>query len=269
MLGAQVNALTSQLLVDMLSVRSSQLDVYIYSLNAIILVSTALYLGAFTVWGGYLFPIQHDHWNYPARWVYHTVVIAGMMAQFVCLNVSIFVVIMAPGLALRGPAGSMDKAIAGMRYWTEKLSQLMLVGLALFQVALITYCWTQEPEGDDEGNFVPFPYYLSGLANAAFLLGILLAAWYSKSIINLLGFDQSLAADNTDLTGAAARFANQAVSNDAINAKPAPPQPQQAHYQPVASFHTPDSALAESAIKSVATKPKAKGFWKQIWDGKS
>lgn len=256
MLDAKGNALTAKLLVDALAVRRNELDFYSFSLNAIILASTAIYLGALSVWGGYLFPVQHDHWNYPSRWLYHTLMIAGMMLQFLCMIVAILATIMAPGLALRGPAGSMDKAINGMRYLTEKLSHAIIVSLALFQCAMITYSWTQDQDA--------FPLYTSALMSASFLLGLILSTRYGRAIYNLLYFDIKKGSANLD--SAAALFARTAKADEQKNYGSTEPH-HQVQPQAASNYTTPDAAMADAAIAGVAVKPKQKGFFKQIWDG--
>jgi len=268
MLEARVNFLSTKLLVDALAVRRNELDFYSFSLNAIILASTALYMGALGVWGGYLFPFED--WNYGQRFVYHVVMISAMMIHFVCLVIAVIVVIMAPGLALRGPPGSLDRAIDGMRYITWKLAQLLIVSLVLFQIALMMYCWTQPPEGIT-GAFPPFPIYTSVLVNCVFFAGFVVAAWYGRKIYNLLYFEETGTNAATGLVGAASGFA--AAAN--LPGQPASPQmvqpvfQQQSQVNVTASvtYQTQAAAQADDAIRSVATKPKQKGLLKQLWTG--
>jgi len=238
--------MNSQLLVDTLTIRQSELDFYSFSLNAIILAASALYMGALTIWGNYFIPIYPD--TIVARILYNVSIIIALNMQFLILIPAVFTVIMAPGLALRGPAGSMDVAVEGMRDITWKLAQIMIGSLAMLQFSLSAFCWTQEGI---------FEFYSSVLADISFTIGLALAAIYGYTIYEKLKFDvnESLA---PALAQAAVKFAEDAGLGQHMPGGPSargPPVPAASNYTP-----GPDPSLAPR-------QEKPKGFWRAIMDG--
>ena len=81
------------------------------------------------------------------RIVYYLVTGVAMGSALCCLMLSVLCNILAPGLALQGPAGSMKRAVDGMAEAQRWTTRIFLVSLFSFNFSGIFYAWIafQEP----------------------------------------------------------------------------------------------------------------------------
>jgi len=144
MLGAEVASLSKQIILNTLEIRQKELDFYTGNMNALITSSSILFglasagVGTFCVNPPTCVPT--DTAPIP-RAIFFVSLTVAVSIEFLCLVVAIFTVVMAPGLALRGPHGSMDKAVDGIRKLAWVLLVFFLGGLAFFQLAMIAFAW--------------------------------------------------------------------------------------------------------------------------------
>jgi len=111
MLEADKSSLQANLVVNALAVRRAELDFYTNNLNAIITSSSILFGCAITAVGTFLLDSES---NVVLRTLFFGGVGSSTAAEFAVLIIALLAVIMGPGLALRGPDGSVDKAVEGM-----------------------------------------------------------------------------------------------------------------------------------------------------------
>ena len=67
--------------------------------------------------------------------------VASMMLNFSAILISSYTAMLAPDLALRGPLGSMDRALVQVRIVHQWVIYLFLGGLYSFNIAVVFWSW--------------------------------------------------------------------------------------------------------------------------------
>jgi len=252
MLASDINALNANLLVNALQIRASELDFYKRSLSAVITSSSVLLAAAINTYGTFF---VDQTANVVPRSMYYGGSAMAIILELAALVTALFTVIMGPGLALRGPEGSMDRAVFGMEEICWQMVKFFLGGLVFFQVALCSYCWVCP--GVD--------WYIALVMNVSVVLGTLVCARYGEIIYAKFDFVES---ESSDITLAAKAFNQQtAVNKDQFEEMKA--QMQQGYVvsspqnvmmvaPPVQSNPAPD---ATNDIAKSAKKQKKKGLF--------
>lgn len=206
MLEADKNALQTTLVVNALAVRRAELDFYTNNLNAIITSSSILFGCAITAVGQF-FSDEKSH--IAPRSLFFGGLGASTALEFAVLIIALFAVIMGPGLALRGPEGSMDKAVDGMRTLTWEMVSLFLVGLVMFIGGLCAYCWICPN----------MEWYIAIVINVCFIGGSLIIVRYVQIVYRKFDFDRDEAIAE-GLRAATAGFSAATASTANIQPQP-------------------------------------------------
>jgi len=197
MLRADIGALNSQLILSALQIRQIELDFYQATLNAVVTSSSILFAAALNAFGTYF--VDPDA-NVVPRSIYFAGMAGATALEFACLITALFAVIMGPNLALRGPEGSMDRAVDGMRDITWQMVRFFVGGLVFFEIGLCAYCWV----------CTGLEWYIALVLNMSLVSGSLLTLRYGQAVLARFRFDADTAI--TDKLGHAAKNFQQIAS---------------------------------------------------------
>lgn len=135
--------LTNKLKLNMLQIEERELNFYTQNCNTV--GTQAALLAGFAFTG-----IVEAPWDYlqdPANGVpfflrFCTVAatLLGMLAEVMCVVKSVQISIMGPGLAIRGPEGSMARALTVMRVELQRLHWQFYIGVFFYHVATGCFC---------------------------------------------------------------------------------------------------------------------------------
>lgn len=156
MLYADKLALHSSLAVELLRVRDKELDYYTANMQHIATNSALLVGFAMTILSNYetsdknwseVTNFSLDDWRDQKNYlelVYILSTTAAIVCQLWTMINGIMATILGQGLALRGPEGSMDKAVKGMAIENQKTIHIFFIGIVFFHIsiafnALLTY----------------------------------------------------------------------------------------------------------------------------------
>jgi len=231
MLRADIGALNAQLNLNALQIRQIELDFYQGTLNAVVTSSSILFAAALNAFGTYF--VDPDA-NVVPRALYFGGMAGATALEFACLITALFAVIMGPNLALRGPEGSMDRAVDGMRDITWQMVRFFVGGLGFFELGLCAYCWV----------CTGVEWYIAVVLNMSLVTGSLLTLRYGQAVLVKFAFD----ADEgiTDKLGHAAKNFQQVAS--VTNAAGGPLEGKSAAY-------TPSSQPANSMVVTPSVTP--------------
>jgi len=140
MLFADKNALRTQLKVNMLRIRERELTYYT---NNCLAISTSSALLAGFAWYG-LTEVPFDSNAGPVTQTMYLVVTTLIMGlELLTVVNATLCAILGPGLALRGPDGSMHNAVNGMMTHYRFTLLCFALGLVCFMLSALLYAWMQ------------------------------------------------------------------------------------------------------------------------------
>jgi hypothetical protein len=140
MLFADKNALRTQLKFDMLRIRERELQYYT---NNCLAISTSAALLAGFAWYG-LTEVPFDSNANPFTQCLYLVVTTLIMGlELLTVVNATLCAILGPGLALRGPDGSMHNAVQGMMTHYRFTLACFTLGLICFMISALLYSWMQ------------------------------------------------------------------------------------------------------------------------------
>ena len=140
MLFADKNALRTQLKVNMLRIRERELSYYT---NNCLAISTSSALLAGFAWYG-LTEVPFDSNASALMQTFYLVVTTLIMGlELLTVVNATLCAILGPGLALRGPDGSMHNAVAGMMTHYRFTLGCFTIGLVCFMISALLYAWMQ------------------------------------------------------------------------------------------------------------------------------
>mmetsp|Transcript_10381 Transcript_10381/g.26982 ORF Transcript_10381/g.26982 Transcript_10381/m.26982 type:complete len:189 (-) Transcript_10381:239-805(-) len=140
MLYADKNALRTNLKVNLLRIRERELT--FYTNNCLSISTQAALLAGFAWFGLTEVPWEADANEY-VQAVYLVVTTLIMGLQMLTVVNATLVAILGPGLALRGPDGSMHTAVDGMMTHYRFTFASFSLGLVCFQFSALLYHWMQ------------------------------------------------------------------------------------------------------------------------------
>lgn len=140
MLYADKNALRTNLKVNLLRIRERELT--FYTNNCLSISTQAALLAGFAWFGLTEVPWEPDA-NEIVQSVYLVVTTLIMGLQMLTVVNATLVAILGPGLALRGPDGSMHKAVDGMMTHYRFTFACFSLGLLCFNFSALLYHWMQ------------------------------------------------------------------------------------------------------------------------------
>ena len=140
MLFADKNALRTQLKVNMLRIRERELSYYT---NNCLAISTSSALLAGFAWYG-LTEVPFDSNASALMQTFYLVVTTLIMGlELLTVVNATLCAILGPGLALRGPDGSMHNAVTGMMTHYRFTLGCFTIGLICFMISALLYAWMQ------------------------------------------------------------------------------------------------------------------------------
>jgi len=83
--------------------------------------------------------------SYIVRLLYLVCSVSALLMQLITLVSATLLSMLAPGLALRGPDGSMHTAVDGMKDEILRAVQLLLIGMYSMLTSVALYCWLVFP----------------------------------------------------------------------------------------------------------------------------
>ncbi|KAJ1626236.1 hypothetical protein T492DRAFT_1034134 [Pavlovales sp. CCMP2436] len=140
MLYADKNALRTNLKVNLLRIRERELN--FYTNNCLSISTQAALLAGFAWYGLTEVPFTDDA-NDVVQTVYLVVTTCIMGLEMLTVVNATLCAILGPGLALRGPDGSMHKAVDGMMTHYRFTFACFSLGLLCFQFSALLYAWMQ------------------------------------------------------------------------------------------------------------------------------
>ncbi|KAG8462372.1 hypothetical protein KFE25_012192 [Diacronema lutheri] len=140
MLYADKAALRTNLKVNLLRIRERELNFYT---NNCLSISTQAALLAGFAWYGLTEVPFTDEANDIVQTVYLVVTTCIMGLEMLTVVNATLCAILGPGLALRGPDGSMHKAVDGMMTHYRFTFACFSLGLLCFQFSALLYSWMQ------------------------------------------------------------------------------------------------------------------------------
>jgi len=140
MLFADKNALRTQLKVNMLRIREREL---LYYTNNCLAISTSAALLAGFAWYGLTEVPFDSNANAVTQTLYLIVTTLIMGLELLTVVNATLCAILGPGLALRGPDGSMHNAVQGMMTHYRFTLACFTVGLICFMLSALLYAWMQ------------------------------------------------------------------------------------------------------------------------------
>jgi len=145
MLYADKAALRTNLKVNLLRIRERELNFYT---NNCLSISTQAALLAGFAWYGLTEVPFTDEANDIVQTVYLVVTTCIMGLEMLTVVNATLCAILGPGLALRGPDGSMHKAVDGMMTHYRFTFACFSLGLLCFQFSALLYSWMQFSWGE-------------------------------------------------------------------------------------------------------------------------
>ena len=145
MLYADKNALRTNLKVNLLRIRERELN--FYTNNCLSISTQAALLAGFAWYGLTEVPFDEDA-NEIVQMVYLVVTTLIMGLEMLTVVNATLCAILGPGLALRGPDGSMHKAVDGMMTHYRFTFACFSLGLLCFQFSALLYSWMQFTWGE-------------------------------------------------------------------------------------------------------------------------
>jgi hypothetical protein len=140
MLYADKRALETKLQVSLLSIREKELN--FYTQNCRTVGTQAALLAGFAYNSIIQVDIPDETSNFlTASWL--CVSTAGMGFEMIAVLNSVYASMKAPGLALRGPDGSMHRAVDGLRLEYRLTFLFFAAGLVSFHFSAILFGWMQ------------------------------------------------------------------------------------------------------------------------------
>jgi len=142
MLQASIQQLNTQLIHKAVDLRKKELDFYSNWILFMVFCATIVFVNGLN---GFVFPTQLAPLDQQtiAYDIAHVVyVVSSALAaslEFAVITCALYAMLLGPGLALRGPAGSMDKAVEGLKTIVGSMFNMFIAGLAFAQLALLMY----------------------------------------------------------------------------------------------------------------------------------
>jgi hypothetical protein len=140
MLVADKNALRTNLKVNLLRIRERELNFYT---NNCLSISTQAALLAGFAWYGLTEVPFTENTNDVVQTTYLVMTTCIMGLEMLTVVNATLCAILGPGLALRGPDGSMHKAVDGMMTHYRFTFACFSLGLLCFQFSALLYSWMQ------------------------------------------------------------------------------------------------------------------------------
>mmetsp|Transcript_23391 Transcript_23391/g.78658 ORF Transcript_23391/g.78658 Transcript_23391/m.78658 type:complete len:188 (+) Transcript_23391:106-669(+) len=140
MLYADKNALRTNLKVNLLRIRERELN--FYTNNCLSISTQAALLAGFAWYGLTEVPFEPDASD-AVQAVYLIVTTLIMGLEMLTVVNATLTAILGPGLALRGPDGSMHRAVDGMMTHYRFTFACFSLGLLCFQFSALLYGWMQ------------------------------------------------------------------------------------------------------------------------------
>ena len=140
MLFADKNALRTQLKVNMLRIREREL---LYYTNNCLAISTSAALLAGFAWYGLTEVPFDSNASAITQTLYLIVTTLIMGLELLTVVNATLCAILGPGLALRGPDGSMHNAVQGMMTHYRFTLACFTLGLICFMLSALLYAWMQ------------------------------------------------------------------------------------------------------------------------------
>jgi len=140
MLFADKNALRTQLKVNMLRIREREL---LYYTNNCLAISTSAALLAGFAWYGLTEVPFDSNASAVTQTMYLVVTTLIMGLELLTVVNATLCAILGPGLALRGPDGSMHNAVQGMMTHYRFTLACFTLGLICFMLSALLYAWMQ------------------------------------------------------------------------------------------------------------------------------
>ncbi|KAL1512188.1 hypothetical protein AB1Y20_005453 [Prymnesium parvum] len=140
MLYADKNALRTSLKVNMLRIRERELSYYT---NNCLSISTSAALLAGFAWYGLTEVPFNEKANVYTQTLYLVVTTLIMGLELLTVVNATLCAILGPGLALRGPDGSMHDAVTGMMIHYRFTLACFTGGIIFFMISALLYAWMQ------------------------------------------------------------------------------------------------------------------------------
>mmetsp|Transcript_18999 Transcript_18999/g.48621 ORF Transcript_18999/g.48621 Transcript_18999/m.48621 type:complete len:243 (-) Transcript_18999:409-1137(-) len=140
MLFADKNALRTQLKVNMLRIREREL---LYYTNNCLAISTSAALLAGFAWYGLTEVPFDSNASAVTQTMYLVITTLIMGLELLTVVNATLCAILGPGLALRGPDGSMHNAVQGMMTHYRFTLACFTLGLICFMLSALLYAWMQ------------------------------------------------------------------------------------------------------------------------------
>jgi len=168
MLFADKRALETNLKVNLLAIREKELNYC--TQNCLAIGTQSALLAGFAYSGLTQVAIPHDR-AYPLKLAYLLVTTTAMCFELIAVLNTTLLSMMGPGLALRGPDGSMHPAVDGMleEYHTAYLS--FLLGLIFFHFSAALFAW-----------LIYVHWAVSMMVTLAIILSLMLLYRYAKRV---------------------------------------------------------------------------------------
>jgi hypothetical protein len=268
MLEAQIQQLNAQLLQNAVLLRKKELDFYLTWIQFMLFCAAIIFVNGLN---GIVFPVQSplEDQTLIFKIAFTLYIVSNALAaslEFAVITCGLFAMLLGPGLALRGPDGSMDKAVEGLKDVIASMFRMFIAGLGFAQLALFMYFWVAE-------SILEWPLALVLNLLVLGFSGLLVRK--TLFVYNLFWFDKNLSVAGA-LTRAAGGFA---VAGAGSPHGPATPQgattihaasAQSSNMASTASYaptsrpqNTYVNSDADAAIGGAArpVKKKKKGIW--------
>lgn len=138
MLFADKRALETNLKVNLLAIREKELNYY--TQNCLAVGTQSALLAGFAYSGLTQVAIPHDR-AYPLKLAYLLVTTTAMCFELIAVLNTTLLSMMGPGLALRGPDGSMHPAVDGMMIEYRTAYYSFVLGLVFFHFSAALFSW--------------------------------------------------------------------------------------------------------------------------------
>jgi len=142
MLQASIQQLNTQLIQNAVYLRKKELDFYLNWIQFMLFCAAIVFVNGLN---GFVFPTQPiplDQQTVAYDMAHVIYVVSSAMAaslEFAVITCALYAMLLAPGLALRGPIGSMDKAVEGLKTVIDSMFNMFIAGLVFAQLALLMY----------------------------------------------------------------------------------------------------------------------------------
>ena len=149
MLSAENVALENRAIRLMLQIREKELNYITNKYNA--MGTQAALVGGFTVTTLTSISVG-DHIPIYVRWAFFVTSSVSIACSISCILNATFVTVWGPGLALRGPRGSMAKAYFGMVNEQSQIFGSFVIGLLFFAIQSVVAFWIIDAGDNGEGG---------------------------------------------------------------------------------------------------------------------